>query len=136
MTTIEEHKKSIQVFEDDVKQKIREKKLFESQKIVGFDLSEAATNLFELYLHKKSLITEGFNVNHRFFASMKRAEEKFAFPFPEKPAVLQNLVSIEGITTKLCYGKTMKLEDVETAVRLFFELKKIIENQIGQIEKL
>ena len=136
MTTIEEHKKSIQALEQDVNEKIRDNILFERQKIVGFDVSEAATNLFELYLHKKNLITEGFNVNHRFFSSMKRAEEKFSFDFPEKPKILEYLVSTEQLTTKLCYGKSKKLEDVESAIKLFFGLKNLIEKQIGNIDKM
>jgi len=130
MTSQEEHRRTIKELEEDIKEKIRDKKLFERQKIVGFDVSEAATNLFELYLHKKNLITEGFNTNHRFFSSMKRAEEKFSFNFPEKSKILEHLVMIEELTTKLCYGRSKKIEDVEKAVKMFFELKEAIGKQI------
>jgi len=119
MTSIEEHKKTIKEFEEDIHEKIRAKRLFERQKIIGFDVSEASTNLFELYLHKKNLATEGFSVNHRFFSSERRAEERFPFDFPKKSGILKTLVEIEELTTKLCYGKSKKLEDVEKAIRFF-----------------
>jgi len=129
MTRIDEHARSVKELEEDIKEKIRAKNLFERQKIIGFDVSEAATNLFEMYLHKKNLITEGFNVNHRFFSSMKRAEEKFKFDFPGKQSILEYLVRIEELTTKLCYGKSKRLEDVEMAIKLFFELKELLVEQ-------
>ena len=100
---------------------------------MGFNVSEASVNMFELYLHKRNLITEGFNVNHRFFSSKKRAEEKFSFVFPDKSQILEYLISIEELTTRLCYGKSKKLEDVEKSIKLYFLLKKAIESQIGEI---
>src|SRR3989338_6524145 len=105
MTRIDEHARSVKELEEDIKEKIRAKNLFERQKIIGFDVSEAATNLFEMYLHKKNLITEGFNVNHRFFSSMKRAEEKFSFNFPEKSKILEHLVMIEERSEERRVGK-------------------------------
>ncbi len=131
MTNLEDHKITIRELEKDINEKIRAKNLFERQKVVGFDVSEASTNLFELYLHKKNLITEGFNVNHRFFNSQKKAEERFPYDFPEKQKILSRMVEIEELTTKLCYGKSKKVEEVERAVKLFSELKDIIKKQIG-----
>ena len=131
MTNLEDHKATIRELEEDINEKIRAKNLFERQKVVGFDVSEASTNLFELYLHKKNLITEGFNVNHRFFNSQKKAEERFPYDFPEKQKILSRMVEIEELTTKLCYGKSKKIEEVERAVKLFSELKDIIKKQIG-----
>ncbi len=132
MTTIEEHERSIKEFIDDINEKIRAKNIFERQKIIGFDVSEASTNMFELYLHRKKLITEGFSVNHRFFSSERMAEEKFHFSFPKKKQVIGFLVEIENLTTKLCYGKSKKLEDVEKVIKLFFGLKSLIEKEIGE----
>jgi len=133
MTSPEEHRKTILEFIEDINEKIRAQRLFERQKIIGFDVSEASTNLFELYLHRKNLITEGTSVNHRFFSSRKMAEERFPFPFQEKERILGLLVEIEELTTRLCYGKSKSLEDVERAIRLFFDAKETIERQTGEV---
>ena len=132
MTNLEEHKRSIREFVEDINEKIRAKNIFKRQKIIGFNVSEASTNLFEFYLHKKNLITEGFNVNHRFFSSGKRAEEKFPFNFSQKERILNYLTEIEELTTKLCYGRSKRLEDVERAIKLFLYLKELIEKEVGE----
>lgn len=75
MTTIEEHKKIVKEFLDDINEKIRANLLVERQKIIGFTASETATNLFALLLHKKNLVEAGFNVNHRYFASERISRE-------------------------------------------------------------
>ena len=77
MTSIEDHKNSIKELIKDINEKIRSDLLVERQKLIGFSASEAACDLFALLLHKKSLISPGFNVNHRFFVSEKSAEERF-----------------------------------------------------------
>lgn len=132
MTKTEEHKASIKAFLEDINEKIMAKKLFERQKIVGFDVSEASVNIFELYLHRKNLITEGYNVNHRFFSSKKMADDRFPFPFPKKDQIISYMVDIENTTTKLCYGKSKRLEDVEKAIKLFLALKGTIEKELGE----
>ncbi|MBI2675868.1 MAG: hypothetical protein HYX24_05390 [Candidatus Aenigmarchaeota archaeon] len=132
MTSAEEHSKTISEFVEDINEKIRDGKLYSRQKIIGFDVSECATNLFEFYLHRKGLVTQGFSVNHRYFSSPQKAEEKFPFDFPKKEGMLNLLVEIEALTTRLCYGKSKKLEDAENAVQLLFRFKETVEGELGE----
>jgi len=92
MTTIEEHKKIVNECIDDINEKIKAGLLVDRQKIVGFAASEAASNLFAIFLHHKSLVEPGFNVNHRYFSSEKIAKNKFNFEFPEKEEIISLLI--------------------------------------------
>jgi len=130
MTTIEEHKKILEELEEDINEKIRAKLLSRRQKIIGFTTSEASTNLFALFLHIKNLIPPGLNINHRFFVSSKRAEDKFKFNFPRKEEILSFMVKQEEFRTKLCYGKDKEAKLVEESIKNFFKLKSLIEKEI------
>lgn len=132
MTSIEEHKKIIKEFEDDINEKLRRNIINERQKLIGFATSEGSTNYFALYLHEKNLISHGFNVNHKWFASKKRAEEKFPFDFPNKKEIFANLIRQEQLRNILCYGKSKSIKEVEESIKTFFEIKTIIEKLIGE----
>jgi hypothetical protein len=132
MTTIEEHLKAIAGFENDIKEKIQMNLLVERQKIIGFACSEGAVNYFAVLLHSKKLVTEGFNVNHTFFASREIAESRFYFKFPKKDELLTNLVEMEMLREKLCYGRTKSISEIEKAVKLFYEIKRMIEEELGE----
>lgn len=132
MTTIDEHKKIVKELEEDLNEKIRTKLLAKRQKIIGFATSEGATNLFALLLHIKNLIPPGSNINHRFFVSNKRAEDKFKFDFPNKKEILDLMIKQENFREKLCYGKDKSAKIVELAVKNFFKLKSLVEKQIGE----
>ena len=132
MTSVKEHKKIIIEFLDDINEKIRAGFLVERQKIVGFSASEAAMNLFALLLHKKNLVEPGFNVNHRYFASDRIAENKFNFDIPEKGRLLKLLVAQESYRNKLCYGREKEADIVNSAVDNLFKLKKVIQSVLGE----
>ena len=127
MTTIDEHKRIVKEFLDDINEKIKAGLLIERQKIIGFSGSEAATNLFALFLHKKNLIEPGFNVNHRFFASQRIAEKIFCFDFPLKEKIINLLVNQEMYRNKLCYGRAKDEGVVNSAIKNLFEIKKLLE---------
>jgi len=135
MTTIEEHKKIVEEFLDDINEKIKANLLVERQKIVGFAASEASVNLFTLFLHKKKLIEPSFNVNHRYFASLRIAENKFNFDFPGKSKIISLLISQENYRNKLCYGKEKSAEIVNSAVKNLFEFKNLIETELEEKKK-
>ena len=96
MTTEEEHKTIQDELEEDLNEKISRGIIGKRQKLIGFSTSEASANLFARLLHKLSLISPGFNVNHRFFASLERAKEKFGFELQNKDKILELLVKQEG----------------------------------------
>lgn len=129
MTTIEEHRKIIKELEEDINEKIRAGLLIQRQKIIGFSTSEGASNLFALFLHMKNLIHPGSNINHRFFVSIRRAENRFNFDFPRKKEILQLMVNQDEFRTKLCYGRDKSQKTVEDAVKNFFKLKSLIEEE-------
>ena len=132
MATVEEHSKIVKQFLDDINEKIRANLLVERQKIIGFAASEAVTNLFALMLHKKNFVEPSFNVNPRYFASEKRAKDKFDFDFPKKEEIINLLVNQEGYRDKLCYGKEKEVKIVNSAIKNLFDTKKLIESIIGE----
>ena len=132
MTTKKEHKTIQDELEEDINEKIDRGILGKRQKLIGFSTSEASTNLFARLLHRLNLISPGFNVNHRFFASIERAKEKFDFDFPNKENILDGLVKQEDFRDKLCYGKSKDDILINNAVKNYFRLKVIIENEIKE----
>ena len=132
MTTIEEHLAIIKELEEDINEKIRAGLLLRRQKIIGFSTSEGATNCFALLLHQKNLIPLGFNVNHLWFASEKRAYEHYPADFPSKKEIIGLLVKQEELRQKLSYCKDKELSTVKEAVGNFFKLKKVIEKELGE----
>ena len=117
MTTIEEHEEIAKEYLEDINEKIKANLLLERQKIIGFSASEAATNLFALFLHKKNLVEPSLSINHRFFASEKIAENKFNINIPNKQVLLKLLVKQEEYRNKLCYGKKKDIELVNSAIK-------------------
>ncbi len=132
MTSLEEHKNAVKELEEDIQEKIRMRLLHERQKIIGFAASEAAANCFAILLHKKRLISEGFNVNHKWFASTERAKEKFPFDFPHKNKILELMVREERFRDRLCYGKSKSADEAEEAIKTFFDIKKIVKEETGE----
>src|SRR3989344_6228251 len=132
MTTIEEHEKIAKEFLEDINEKIKANLLVERQKIIGFSASEAAVNLFAVFLHTKKIIEPSFSVNHRYFASQRIAENKFKFDFPSKNKTLSLLIAQESYRNKLCYGKEKKAEIVNSAIKNLFELKNLIESELEE----
>lgn len=132
MTTAEEHLAIIKELEEDINEKIRAGLLLRHQKIIGFSTSESAANCFALFLHKKNLIPAGFNVNHLWFASEKRAYSHYPVNFPSKKEIIGLLVKQEDFRQKLCYGKDKDLSLVKEAVQNFFKLKKLVEKELGE----
>src|SRR3989338_5989573 len=131
MTSIEEHKKAIASLLKDIEDKVKADTIVEMQKLIGFSCSEAACNLFALLLHRKNLITAGFNVNHRFFASGKTAGKKFAFEFPKKAELLNLLVKQENFRELICYGREKERPLIEDCIKNAHTIKKIVEEVLG-----
>jgi len=135
MTTEEEHKTIQDELEEDINEKISRGILGKRQKLIGFSTSEASTNLFARLLHKLELISPGFNINHRFFASIERAKSKFDYDFPNKEKILKLLVKQEIYRDKICYGKDKDESVVKGAVENYFDLKDVIEESMPKNEE-
>ncbi len=132
MTSVQEHRNSVRELVNEIMEKLRSGLLVERQKVIGFSASEAACDLFALVLHRRGLIDPGFNVNHRFFASAKMAEERFPFAFPEKAKLLPLLMEQERFRSLLCYGKAKDEATVRTAIDNLFAIKRMVEAALGE----
>jgi len=132
MTSPQEHYKNFKQFQEDINEKIRANLLLERQKIIGFTVSEASTNLLEYYFHKLNLISPGFQVNHNFFSSEKRAERMLDFEFPLKTKIIPILVKIEELRDLLCYGKEKKVDKVQEGLTALQKMKELISQKLGE----
>jgi len=132
MTSPEEHKKNIKQFLEDINEKIRAGLLLERQKIIGFASSEAAANLLEYYLHKKNVVSSGFQVNHNFFSSTQRAQHFLDFEFSHKEELISLMIKQEEFRDFLCYGKEKRIEKIEEAISNVNRIKKIILTELGE----
>ncbi|MBU0898402.1 MAG: hypothetical protein KKB03_02690 [Nanoarchaeota archaeon] len=132
MTSEEEHRKNVKELLEDINEKIRSNLIVERQKLIGFSTSEISCNLLALLLHKKNLISPGFNVNHRFFVSEKTAKERFDFDFPQKKKLLDLLVEQEKCRTLLCYGREKEKKLVEKSIENMNKIKEIVQEIIGE----
>jgi hypothetical protein len=127
MPSIEEHEKTVKELLEDIEEKIRLNLVAKRQKIIGFAVSEAATNLFAIYLHKNNLIEPGFNINHSFFASEKKAENIFSYSFQNKSETISYLVKIEQLRNRLCYGREKSAKEANEAISFLYKLKSTLE---------
>ena len=132
MTTEDEHKTIQDELEEDINEKVNRGIIGKRQKLIGFSTSEASANLFARLLHKLKLISPGFNVNHRFFASMEKAKDKFDFDFQNNVEILGLLVKQEQYRDKLCYGKSKDESLVKEAIGNYFKLKELIEKELKE----
>ena len=132
MASPESHIKNIRELLKDIEEKIRSDLIIERQKIIGYAASEISCDLLALLLHRKNLISPGFNVNHRFFASEKSARERFDFNFPRKDELIPLLVSQDNYRTLLCYGRMKERKTIEDAISNMLKIKKLVEKELGE----
>jgi hypothetical protein len=132
MTSLEAHRKSIKELLDEIDEKVRSGLATDRQKLVGFAASEISCDMLAVLLHKKSLISPGFNVNHRFFASDKIARERFRFDFPSKDSILPLMVRQEEYRGLLCYGRERSGKVVLDAIANLSKIREIVDKEAGE----
>jgi len=98
--------------------------LEKSQRTVGLNASRAIVELLSAYLHRKKLVDEGFQLNHRWFKS-KSVSQKLP-DFKNKEKVLEKIVSLENSSETLAYGSPKPLERMKEIVELFNDVEKLI----------
>lgn len=124
---IESHLEKLKESEEVIRQCIEEGLLASRQRTLGFHVSAAAIDLFEIFLHKQHLIDPGKQIKHDWFSSKNKTAEKIGFDFPRKKEILDAMLAIESKRNLLCYGAPQKEEDVEEIVSAFLSLKRIFE---------
>lgn len=98
--------------------------LEKAQKIVGLHASRAILELLAAFLHKKKLVDEGFQLNHRWFKSGK-VEEKLP-PFEHKQEIVSKLIELENLCENLAYGSEKPVQKTKDAIILFKQLEEEI----------
>ena len=106
---------------------------------IGFHTITCATEMLEMYLHLKNLISIGKKINHSWF---KRPTEKqkiepliernLPVSFPDKEDVYELMYKLEERRNVLIYGKAKK-GDIETMLVSFQRLKSIMEEKIKEM---
>lgn len=121
----EDHLKAYQEYKDNIFSWALEiRGLEKSQRTVGLNSSRAIVELLSVYLHRKKLVDEGFQLNHRWFKSEKVSEK---LPdFKNKSELLKNMIALENSSEALAYGAPKSKENIKEIIWLFNESEKII----------
>ena len=82
--------------------------------------------------HFLNLYWVNYNVNHRFFSSLKGAKLRFDFEFPSKDRLISLMVNQEEYRNLICYGRPKKKDAVLKCTENFFEIKRLVEREIGE----
>ncbi len=103
-----------------------------SQRIIAAHASRGAIELLSYYLHKKSKIDSGFQLNHRWFKSPQvgsRLPE-----FEKKEILLPKLVKLETVCENLTYGSQKPTSEIRESVELFNEAEKLLKGLVKNEE--
>ena len=84
--------------------------------------------MLEVYLHKLNVLNPSIIIKREWFTSVRKAEEKLKFDFPDKEEILTLLHEIESKRNFLCYGKLQPLEVTESIIASFNKLKFLFED--------
>ena len=126
---LERVKESIEVIDESITKDIKKR-----QRTIGFSVSAASADLFEIFLHQNKLIDPGFIVKHEWFKSKNKVNDKFSFDFEDKEEILRLMYSIEEKRDSLCYGIPKEEEFIMEVIIKFNELKKIFKNKGVEVE--
>lgn len=89
--------------------------LGKSQKIIGLHAARGIIELLSLFLHKKKLVSEGFQLNHSWFKSEKVFDK---LPdFENKKEIIDKIIKLENTCEILSYGKKKPLNEIEEAIK-------------------
>ena len=125
---IEDHmrniKESLEVIDESIQKGIQER-----QRNLGFNMSVAATEMLEVYLHKNNLADPGLMLKYEWFASVKKVGERLNFDFLHKNEIISLINRIESKRNLLCYGRPQPVEVLESIIESFNKLKAIFEKE-------
>lgn len=127
----EDHLKAYQEYKDNIFSWALEiRGLEKSQRTVALNASRAMVELLSAYLHRKKLVDEGFQLNHRWFKSGKVSEK---LPdFENKDAVLKKMVALENTSEILAYGAPKPKENIKEIIMVFNEIESILQGMLDE----
>ncbi|MBU0628022.1 MAG: hypothetical protein KKC75_02445 [Nanoarchaeota archaeon] len=121
---LERLKESIEVIDESITKDITKR-----QRTIGFSVSAASADMFEIFLHKNKLIDPGFIVKHEWFKSKNKIKDKFPFDFKGKEKILELMYYMEERRDPLCYGTPKPESYIKEVISRFNELKKIFKDK-------
>jgi len=121
---LERLKESIEVIDESITKDITKR-----QRTIGFSISAASADMFEILLHKNKIVDPGFIVKHEWFKSKNKIKEKFPFDFKDKERILKLMAFIEESRDPLCYGTPKSENFIKEIITKFNELKKIFKDK-------
>lgn len=119
-THLQQLKESLELIDESIKKGIERR-----QRTIGFHTSAAASDLLEIYFHKKNLIDPGFNIKHEWLKADNKVKEKFHFEFEKKNEILALMKKIEQKRNTLCYGKPQEEKFIQETLDDFNNPKSI-----------
>lgn len=111
------------------------KDIVKRQRTIGFNCSVAATDMLEIYLHKKDLIDPGFVIKHEWLKSKNKLRDKFPVDFENKKQIVALMIHIEEKRNDLCYGSPKKEEVIREVILSFNKLKQLFKSAGVEIGK-
>lgn len=126
---LERLKESIEVIDEGITKDITKR-----QRTIGFSVSAASADMFEIFLHKNKFVDPGFIVKHEWFKSKNKIKEKFPFDFKDKERILELMTSIEESRDPLCYGTPKPESLIKEVINKFNELRSMFKDKGVKIE--
>ncbi len=132
---LEDHEKSYEEHLRNLKKAI-EDDIGENQRNIGYNVSQGATELFAIYLHKLHLLqTSGDQFDHKIFKNKAMIEKKIPPDFSAREKILELMRNIELERNLICYGKRKPKTRIERLIKLFNELRKIVNKNLKEKAK-
>ncbi len=127
----EDHLKAFEEYKDNIFSWALEiRGLEKSQRTVALNASRAMVELLSAYLHRKRLIDEGFQLDHRRFKSEKVAEK--LSDFKNRDAILKKMVALANTSEILAYGAPKPKENIKEIIVVFNEIERILKSGIAK----
>ena len=126
---LERLKESLQLIDESITRGVSQR-----QRTIGFNVSAASADMFEIFLHQEKLVDPGFIVKHEWFKSKHKKLEKFPFDFNGKEKILQLMTSVEEARDPLCYGTPKSEQHIQKVIEQFNQLKKLFKENGVNVE--
>lgn len=138
---VEKHLKSLEEVMDEIQVALEDPRgLIAHQRRLATMLSIGVCELIEIYFHKQDIMKGGGRIKHNIFRG-KDIEERLSNQIITSINNIKNIdkiislaVSIESERDNIAYGSPQPHEQLlKTKIEEFLELKRIIENEVGDL---
>lgn len=132
---VEDHEKAYAEHINNINRAIEEG-VVENQRNIGFNISQGSVELISIFFHKLNLIQgSGDQFDHRIFKNKSLIDKKIPSEFPDRNEILKIMRDIETERNIICYGKRKPKDRIEKMIKLFNELRDIINSELNKNKK-